>query len=239
MNERAGGSEGDAPKIYAIELREETNGAAVAIIRLPGIGERDGPAIDVWTNRFASIGAARGVMRIMSGRADQWASWARMAKILGTEFLTGVIEGVIAEAGGNAASPGSGGGRTEHPGASRIDARTVHLTLESGDPSRIVATRGGRRFMELTFLDRSEAWRAWDWIRWQSHQFQAWYALANAMGSRALQTTIIRSILIDEAEARASGRSADGPRPLRHWRPTGSVGRPETGGEDADPDGAA
>jgi hypothetical protein len=92
-----GGSPPRGP-IYAIELREHVDGAEVAIVRLPGNPAAAGRSDDVWTTRFADVSAARTVMHVMTGRPDRWAVWARMADILGKDFLTGLIKAEVVEA---------------------------------------------------------------------------------------------------------------------------------------------
>lgn len=205
--------------ILALEMREHENGTEIAMMRIP----RDGtvPAIpeDAWTHRFGSREAARRIFLIMMQNTHRWAAWTRMAQLLGADFLAGVIEAEIV-----AAAPRTEPMLVEEASAvSRPDPEAiadelvqVWLVLGGGRP-RIVGSRGGRRFLLMSFETTVDARRVWDWVRWQAHLYEGWYRLTEAAGMAALVQHIAQAVITDE---RLFGSRPPGTgRPLRNWRP--------------------
>jgi hypothetical protein len=206
--------------IYGVELREQVGGAEVAIFSINRDAEDDGTASDVWSARFGSVEAARMIVQVMMRHPSRWGSWVRMARILGRDFLTGVIEAEVIGAARlideeAAWTPGEEGRATIR------SAGTVRVSLVLKGPPRIVAIRQGRTFMILTLETILEACRVWDWVRWQADAFDDWFTLARINGATALEVWILNAMRVDEAEAKAAGLAGDGPRPLQYWRPAG------------------
>ncbi|WP_231420758.1 hypothetical protein [Sphingomonas sp. Leaf205] len=207
--------------IYGVELREHANGAEVAIFSVHCDGDDDGTASDVWSARFGSVEAARMIVQVMMRHPSRWGSWVRMARILGREFLTGVIEAEVIGA-ARLIDEEEAARRTDEERGDKVrSAGIVRLSLVLEGPPRIVAVRQGRTFMVMMLETILEARRVWDWVRWQADAFDAWSALARIAGATALEVMILNSMRVDEAAARAAGHAASGPRPLRYWRPAG------------------
>ncbi|TCP96431.1 hypothetical protein C8J46_109127 [Sphingomonas sp. PP-F2F-A104-K0414] len=209
--------------IYGVELRERKRGAEVAIVSIPRSGADAGLQTDVWSASFGNVEAARMIVQVMMSRPKRWGSWVRMARILGREFLTGVIEAEVI---------GASRLLAEDEAEQRADddrhhdggAKTVHLSLVLEGNPRIVAVREGRAFMVLTLETMVEARRVWDWVRWQANAFHEWFMLSQLSGATMLEVMILNSMRIDEAAVKDAGLAAEGPRPLRYWRPAGRGG---------------
>jgi hypothetical protein len=222
--------------IYAVELREIEDGAEVAIVRTPRHLGSGLLCEDVWTNRFSDREAAHHVVRVMRGRPDRSAVWARMADILGTEFLTGLIEAEVAEADRVAFEELQRRRRYVHRREEVArEANAFHVSLVVEGLPRIVASGGARRFMVLKLHTTVEALRVWDWVRWQKSSLPEWCAIIETRGAAALERAILDGMLAQEGSFRAAGLSAGGRRPLRHWRPAGGPGRDGPG--DCGPEG--
>jgi len=206
--------------IYGVELRELTDGAEVAIVSIPRSGKDAGLQTDVWSARFGNVEAARMIVQVMMSHPKRWGSWVRMAGILGKDFLTGVIEAEVIGA-SRLVAEDEAEQRADDDQHADGDAETVHLSLMLEGSPRIVAVRGGRVFMVLTLDTIVEARRVWDWVRWQASAFHEWFMLARLSGTTMLEVMILNSMRIDEAAARDAGLAAEGPRPLRYWRPAG------------------
>ena len=205
--------------IYGVELREREDGAEVAIVSIPRSGADAGLQTDVWTASFGNVEAARMIVQVMMSHPKRWASWVRMARMLGRDFLTGVIEAEVIGASRLLAEQ-----RAEDDGHDDGDAETVHLSLVLEGSPRIIAVREGRAFMVLTLETIVEARRVWDWVRWQANAFHEWFMLSQLSGATMLEVMILNSMRIDEAAAKDAGLAAEGPRPLRYWRPAGRGG---------------
>ncbi len=219
--------------IYVIELRNRDDGAEVAIVRVPKSATPRGAFEDVWTNRFANLEAARTVMGVMMARPDRWAVWARMASILGADFLTGLIEAEVVEASMVAVREAEEAREdAERRNRAVRDVRVVHVHLVLEGVPRIVASRGASRFMVMMLDSTIEARRVWDWVQWQTDSLQSWFLMAQTRGTAALEQFILDSMLTEEGKAKASGMSAGGRRPLRYWRPSGPPGRETPDGFD-------
>lgn len=210
-----------AGPIYAIELREREKGADVALVRISGRASTVDQTEDVWTNRFASLEAAQVVMHVMATRHDRWAGWVRMADILGAEFLTGLIEAEVVQAGNLDGEPERRHGSSSSGKGSPNGKDTINVSLMLEGVPRIVASRRGRRFMVLRFDTVDEAWRVWDWVRWQAGCLKQWYDLFETQGVGVLRRLILVSVFAEERRARAAGVLSDEGRPLRYWRPPG------------------
>jgi len=219
----------DGPRhpLYAIELRLHGNEADVAIVSSPRDVADDRLPIDVWRHRFATVDMARAVLQIMMSRPEQWVAWARMAQILGPDFLAGLIEAEVVQAARIAA------GHDRHPlrhvrlqSGRTAEAETIRFMLiEKGVP-RIVASKGGQPFMMMTFEAAIEARRVWDWTRWQTRSFQHWYDVVRSEGAIALTGLILGSMFAEEERTKAACMPSDETRPLRYWRPLRS-GKPD------------
>lgn len=202
--------------IYGVELREREDGADVAIVSIPRSGADAGLQTDVWTASFGNVEAARMIVQVMMSHPKRWASWVRMARMLGRDFLTGVIEAEVIGASRLLAEQRADDDRHDDG-----DAETVHLSLVLEGSPRIIAVREGRAFMVLTLETIVEARRVWDWVRWQANAFHEWFMLSQLSGATMLEVMILNSMRIDETAARDAGLAAEGPRPLRYWRPAG------------------
>ncbi|WP_380784891.1 hypothetical protein [Sphingomonas sp. R86521] len=207
--------------IYGVELRERDGGAEVAIVGIPRHGEDGGMATDVWSARFGNVDAARMIVQVMMRRPDRWGSWVRMAKILGGDFLTGVIEAEVIGAERLIAEEEAERRADDERREKTRAAVTVHLSLVLEGQPRIVAVRDGVSFMVLTLETVVGARRVWDWVRWQANAFQDWFVLAQLCGATALEVMILNSMRADEEKAKAAGLASRGLRPLRYWRPAG------------------
>lgn len=206
--------------IYGVELREREDGAEVAIVSIPRSGADAGLQSDVWSARVGNVEAARMIVQVMMSHPKRWGAWVRMAKILGRDFLTGVIEAEVIGA-SRLLAEDEAEQRADDERHHGGDAETVQLSLVVGGSPRIVAVRGGRAFMVLTLETIVEARRVWDWVRWQANAFHEWFKLSQLGGATMLEVMILNSMRIDEAAARDAGLAAEGPRPLRYWRPAG------------------
>ena len=202
--------------IYGVELREREDGADVAIVSIPRSGADAGLQTDVWTASFGNVEAARMIVQVMMSHPKRWASWVRMARMLGRDFLTGVIEAEVIGASRLLAEQRADDDRHDDG-----DAETVHLSLVLEGSPRIIAVREGSAFMVLTLETIVEARRVWDWVRWQANAFHEWFMLSQLSGATMLEVMILNSMRIDETAARDAGLAAEGPRPLRYWRPAG------------------
>ena len=221
---------------YSLELRAAAGSAEIAIIRIDRDRDRAGTSAEVWSHPFGSVGAARKVFAIMYALPARWAAWGRMAAMLGSDFLDGVIETEVLTA---AVRSEQGFGLA--PAASRrtVAARAadspVRMRLLVGHcASRVVASCGGRRFMTLGLVSPSEARRVWDWVRWQSGSYQRWFSISERQGRLALARLIVESVLDAERRAGEAGVPSDRDRRLRHWRPRS--GRCDFGPHDEGPD---
>lgn len=212
--------------IYGVELRELPYGAEVAIVSIPRSIENGGLPTDVWNARFGQVDAARIIVEVMMRNPHRWGSWVRMAKMLGKDFLTGVIEAEVIGASRLTAEEAEEHENDERYHAER-SAKAIDMSLVLDENPRIVAARDGRAFMVLTLETIVEARRVWDWVRWQAVAFQEWFVLARLGGATALEVMILNSMRIDEAKAKAAGLASSGPRPLRYWRPAGRAGSPD------------
>lgn len=185
----------------------------------------------MWSNRFVDVEMARSVMMVMMDRPDRWTVWALMAKILGPELLSGMIEAEVVDA-IRLADKESQAVRAhaerlakEKRAASMISA---YLVLK-GDP-RIVVSRGGRRFMVMNLDTPEEARRVWDWVRWQTNSLKDWFDFVQAHGPDVLEQLILESMFAEERDVKAAGLSTAGQRPLRDWRPFDGPEPDEDGG---------
>lgn len=222
---------GDAPRsdgVYTIELRTEGREAVVALVKTFVTGSPDAPSVDVWTHRFTGLDAARTVFDAMFAFPARWESWARLASLLGSDFLDGVIETEILKAGAGmmTATPTDEAGPTRELARRCVGSETeagegeirVRIAIEDG-VSRIVASRNGEPFMRLALPTPAQANRVWDWVRWQTGSYWQWFELAEREGPYVVARMIIHSVLDTERRVGTVRGQGDAQRPLRHWRP--------------------
>jgi hypothetical protein len=210
-------ADGDVPEPYlhVVTLRIGSSTAEVALGRIVGVPGAGGQPEDVWTHRFANIESARIVAHLMMRRSDRWATWSRMATLLGADFLTGVIENEVVERSRQWFGEAEPVRRSARGAAPMVVEFSVHLDK----PPRLVGKYNGEQFFVLEVGTDIAALRLWDWVRWQSESLPGWYRLAMAKGTIALEIEILDSTRRAELRAKADGRASDGPRPLRDWTP--------------------
>lgn len=221
---------GDAPRsdrVFTIELRTEGREAEVALVKTFVTGGPDAPSVDVWTHRFTDLAAARTVFGAMFARPACWATWARLVTLLGSDFLDGVIETEILKASTRKSTTTSDeAGPTREAAERYVENGTeagdgeirVRLVIED-DVSRIMASRNDVSFMGLALTTPAQAYRVWDWVRWQTGSYGQWFDLAVQEGPYAVARMIIQSVLDMERRLGAAPGQGDAQRPLRHWRP--------------------
>ncbi|BCA61050.1 hypothetical protein HMP09_0284 [Sphingomonas sp. HMP9] len=66
----------------------------------------------------------------------------------------------------------------------------------------------------------------------KTDSLQDWFLMAQTRGTAALEQFILDSMLAEEGKVKAAGLSAGGRRPLRYWRPPGTIGREASDGFD-------
>lgn len=133
--------------ILELELREHEHGTEIAMMRMPQGGSSPAVPQDAWTYRFGSREAARRIFAALTAASHRWATWTRMADLLGSEFLAGVLDTEVLAASGEIARIDDCGIRDEGRGD---QDETVHVSLLLGDGMpRIVGSRHGRRFVSL------------------------------------------------------------------------------------------
>lgn len=222
---------GDAQRsdgVYTIELRTEGREAEVALVKTFVTGSPDAPSVDVWTHRFTGLDAARTVFDAMFAFPGRWETWARLASLLGSDFLDGVIETEILEAGAGmmTATTSDEAGPTRELPKQCVGSETeagegeIRVRIVIGDGlSRIVASRNGVPFMRLALPTPAQANRVWDWVRWQTGSYGRWFELAEREGPYAVARMIIQSVLDTERRVGTVRGRKDAQRPLRNWRP--------------------
>ena len=211
-----------APFVPVLHDGIESDFVAVCLVRNFGkaAGEID-LGLPVWIRELAFADDARELYGWMNTKPERWEVWARLAPIVGPEFLTLMIDGEHDRDVRHRA------GLSEQAEAVARAARTVEAapTDIQGDPC-VILRRGDedQPFLVIAFQEVVERDRLWDWLRWQTHRYRSWRRLWEEKGSVALTHLIAASLLWDEQQAFAAGHAMKGRRPLRAWRGGGKYG---------------
>lgn len=91
----------------------------------------------------------------------------------------------------------------------RMEGRNIVLVLQR---------RGADNpFWRISFSEKWERERFWDWLKWQEHRFEEFSSYLETKSSLQLKSRLLREMLNDEAAAKRMKLSAGGRRPLRFW----------------------
>lgn len=209
---------------YGLEIRIAERSTEIALV--PHVRGADGRLADVWSRSFRSVDEAGRLLGLMVKCRREWGRWGRMAGLLGSGFLDGVMDGDLL----TRASPRLWPRREDRPTSSerpspprRRNAIRMSLSADGGSPC-ISGSHDGRPFMELVLPTAVEARRVWDWLRWQTERYRSMFELSEREGTAALVLQILARVLAAERRAASSPGARDPERPLRHWRPVRHVG---------------
>lgn len=125
-------------------------------------------------------------------------------------FLSAAIERVRADRTAAIAEARENESRAAEIEAFRDDDEDgAHVELCRGDADEA--------FWTMTFDERWERDRFWDWMRWQEDRFREFADVFSAEGASALSGRLLREMVTAEKAARAAGLTTSGRRPLRFW----------------------
>lgn len=213
---------------FLLEFREADGMAEVAIVKV--MRPDDGPDgfHEVWSHRFKNREAGQAVFELLRARPTRFGAWGRMAELLGSRFLDGVIDTelgtpLVVDDMTSPSSRRSPAAANTPPVAEGVP--TVRLALD-GDVPRVVGTFEGRTFLLLGATTAVGVRRIWDWVRWQEDIYRGWVDMERNRGALAVVRMILDSMIEQERSVIEAGPVRDPERPLRYWRPSSAQGEP-------------
>lgn len=208
-----------APDFAPLIADGSAPGSLVSIVRRPPAGEPPSAMRVVWSHDAGDAAGARNVLAWLRGRPERWDYWGWLATSFGGEVLVLlIVEEVEDETRRQADEEALKLAKAEKK--LRM-SRQIDIYLHDGKRCRpalsLESADQDKPFWKISFAERWERDRVYDWVRWQRERFLDWRDLVACGGMVALERLVMAGMRETERDVKARGLAHPSRRPLRFW----------------------